>query len=76
MTTIVKAMPEERRSRLVLAPVCVNCVGTLEAVSLMTGPSPGPAGSPGTFFVCDRCGHTMRDRRQPQRLLEAANQDT
>ncbi len=51
-------------------PICPNCTQARNLKVRMKGPGPDPAEkekSSDLFFVCERCGTTMRDRRKRPR---------
>lgn len=51
-----------------VTPACPNCAQARGLISPMKGPMPAPHGeSIGFFFVCERCNHTMKDRRRKPR---------
>jgi hypothetical protein len=47
-------------------PICPHCTETRSQVLTMKGPIADPAGQLlSLFFVCERCGTTLMDRRRP-----------
>jgi transposase-like protein len=49
-------------------PICPNCAQTRNLKVRMRGPGPDPSGqSDDLFFVCERCGATLEDRRKRPR---------
>jgi len=61
-------MVESPRSRVSGAPMCQNCKDSRGMAVMMRGPRPDPTGRTGElYFVCERCNHTMKDRRSEQR---------
>jgi len=49
-------------------PRCPSCRTAYGVDAPMRGPIAAPPNAePGRYFICDRCNHTLRDRRRKSR---------